>query len=65
MCTALDEGEEISIIWSGNIESEQFAFIDLNLIQVEVGAHELAVTATITDDFFSSNNSAEITFYCQ
>ena len=60
---SLDEGEEISIIWSGNIESEQFAFIDLNLIQVEIGAHELAVTATITDDYFSSNNSAEITFY--
>ena len=59
----LDEGEEISINWNGNIESEQFAIIDLNLIQVEVGAHELAVTATITDDFFSSNNSAEITFY--
>ena len=60
---SLDEGEEISIIWSGNIESEQFAFIDLNLIQVEIGAHELAVTATITDDYFSSNNSTEITFY--
>ena len=60
---SLDEGEEISINWSGNIESEQFAFIDLNLIQVEIGAHELAVTATITDDYFSSNNSTEITFY--
>jgi len=59
----LDENEEVLISWNGIIESGQFAFIDLNSIQVEVGAHELAVTATITDDFFSSNNSAEITFY--
>ena len=59
----LDESEEISINWSGNIESQQFAFIDLNMIEVEIGAHELTVSATIIDDYFSSNNSAEITFY--
>jgi ligand-binding sensor domain-containing protein len=59
----LDENEEISIYWVGNIESEQFEFIDLNLIDVEVGEHEFSVTTTITGDYFSSNNSAEITFY--
>jgi hypothetical protein len=59
----LDENEEISISWTGNIESEQLEIIDLDLLDVEIGAHQLAVTATIADDFFSSNNSKEITFY--
>ena len=59
----LDENEEILLSWTGNIESEQFEFIDLNLIEVEVGAHELSVTTMINDDFFTSNNSADIVFY--
>ena len=59
----VDEGEQISMTWSGTIESEAFEFIDLNTINVSRGAHTLLATTSIPDDFFSSNNVVELTFY--
>ena len=59
----VDGGEQISMIWSGTIESEAFEFIDLNAIEVPRGAHTLSATTTIAEDFFSSNNSVELSFY--
>ena len=60
---SIDEGNDLSFNWSGTIDSQDTAIIELNEIELTRGAHTLSATASIVDDLFSSNNSAEITFY--
>lgn len=60
---SFDGGNETPLTWNGTIASQATAVLDLVDITLATGSHSLNVTTTINNDYFTQNNSAEITFY--
>jgi photosystem II stability/assembly factor-like uncharacterized protein len=60
---SFDGANETPLIWNGTIASQATAVLDLVDITLASGIHSLNVTTTINNDYFTHNNSTEITFY--
>ena len=60
---SFDGINETPLTWTGTIGSQASAVLDLVDITLASGSHSLNVTTTINNDYFTHNNSAEITFY--
>ena len=60
---SFDGINETPLTWTGTIGSQATAVLDLVDITLASGSHSLNVTTTINNDYFTHNNSAEITFY--
>jgi photosystem II stability/assembly factor-like uncharacterized protein len=60
---SFDGINETPLTWTGTIGSQATAVLDLVDITLASGTHSLNVTTTINNDYFTHNNSAEITFY--
>jgi photosystem II stability/assembly factor-like uncharacterized protein len=59
----VDGGVANNFTWTGNLASLATTTIDLPLLNLIQGAHNLSITTTITNDTFSNNNDATTTFY--
>tara|TARA_B110001452_G_scaffold65541_1_gene52385 strand:+ start:1644 stop:5021 length:3378 start_codon:yes stop_codon:yes gene_type:complete len=59
----IDGGNETALTWTGAIASQATAILDLGDINLAIGIHTLSATTTINNDYFNTNNSAEISFY--
>ena len=60
---SFDGANETPLTWNGTIASQATAVLDLVDITLAYGIHSLNVTTTINNDYFTNNNSTEITFY--
>jgi len=60
---SFDGANETPLTWNGTIASQATAVLDLVDITLAYGIHSLNVTTTINNDYFTHNNSTEITFY--
>ncbi|MDA9125978.1 T9SS type A sorting domain-containing protein [Flavobacteriaceae bacterium] len=60
---SFDGVNETPLTWTGTIGSQATAVLDLVDITLAAGFHTLSVTTTTNNDYFTHNNSAEITFY--
>jgi hypothetical protein len=60
---SFDGVSETPLTWTGTIGSQATAVLDLVDITLAAGFHTLSVTTTTNNDYFTHNNSAEITFY--
>ena len=59
----IDGGTANNFTWSGNLVSQATTTIDLPILNLIQGAHNLSIITTITNDAFPNNNNATVTFY--
>ena len=59
----LDGNADTTLEWTGTIASLETAVLDLGDINLAIGTHTLSATTTVNNDYFNTNNSAEISFY--
>jgi photosystem II stability/assembly factor-like uncharacterized protein len=59
----IDGGTANNFTWSGNLVSQATTTIDLPILNLIQGAHNLSIITTITNDAFPNNNNGTVTFY--
>ena len=59
----VDGGTNNNFTWTGSLTSQATTTIDLPVLSLDQGAHNLVITTTITNDAFQNNNNSTTTFY--
>jgi Secretion system C-terminal sorting domain/Thrombospondin type 3 repeat len=59
----VDASTNNNFTWTGNLASQASTTIALPVLNLDQGAHNLIITATITNDAFPNNNNGTTTFY--
>jgi len=59
----IDDGSDISFTWNGSLASTETTTIDLPTLNLSLGAHDLDISVSVTNDTFPNNNDASTNFY--
>jgi hypothetical protein len=59
----IDGGVDNNFTWNGNLASLATTTIDLPLLSLNLGSHNLNIVTSVTNDAFVNNNTASTTFY--